>query len=114
MTLKIRYIQKEHSDLIKEDLVPQFLGLWAKMYQSGIPADIAKRGMALALFRTAGHLRETKNLSDDGEVRNMIEEIGEILVRYEHNGMHYGKISAGLEFLITLVLGTSSEEDYDD
>ena len=81
------------------------------MYQEGNPPDIVKRGMALALFKTSFYLTETKDLADDTDFVNMTNEIREILVKYDNMGMHYGKISAGLEFLITLVLGTTSQED---
>ena len=111
MTFQIRYIEKQYSDLIQESLTPQFLGLWVKLYQEGCPPDVVKRGMALALFKTSFYLRETKNLVDDTDFVNMINEIREILVKYENIGMHYGNISAGLEYLITLVLGTTSQED---
>ena len=106
-----RYIKKEYSELIRDDLAPQFLGLWVKMYQEGVPADIAKRAMASALFRTSFHLTETKNLADDEDFINMSNEIREIIAKYDNLGMHYGKISSALEYLITLVLGTTSSEE---
>ena len=111
---KTRYIQKEYSDLIHEELEPQFLGLWVEMQNQGIPADIAKRAMASALFKPSSYLRETHNLAGDDEILKMIKEIHKILAKYEDNGMHYGRISAVLEFLVTIVLGTKSREDDDD
>ncbi len=111
MIFSTRYIKKEYSDQIQNNLAPQFLGLWVKMYHEGIPADIAKRAMASALFRTSFHLTETKNLADDEDFINMSNEIREIIAKYDHLGMHYGKISSALEYLITLVLGTTSSED---
>jgi len=106
-----RFIKKQYSDLIKDELAPQFLGLWVKMYQQGVPADIAKRGMAVALFKTCLHLEETRILSDDTEVLNLIKEVREICLKYENNGMHFARISAVLEYLIPEVLGTKSLED---
>lgn len=111
MTFQVRYIEKQYSEMIQETLTPQFLGLWVKLCQEGCPPDVVKRGMALALFRTTSYLNETKDLADDADFLNMIDEIREILVKYENIGMHYGKLSAGLEYLITLVLGTTFQED---
>ncbi len=105
-----RYIEKKYSDLIQNELTPQFLGLWIKMYKDGVPPDIAKRALAVALYNTTSQLRETRNLADDDEFVKMIEEIRLILVKYCDDGMHYGKLSAGLEFLVTFVLGTTSQE----
>ena len=109
-----RYIQKKYSDLIQEELEPQFLGLWVEMQNQGIPADIAKRAMASALYKTTTHLRETQNIGDDNEILKMTEEITEILEKFQDGGMHYGRISAVLEFLVTFVLGTKSKETYND
>ncbi len=106
-----RYIQKEYSDLIQNDLAPQFLGLWVKMHEEGVPADIAKRAMALALFRTSFHLKETSDLADDDEFLKMINDVREVIAKYDDLGIHYGKISSCLEYLITIVLGTKSLED---
>lgn len=107
----INYIPKESSDLIRDDLAPRFLGLWAKMYEEGIPLDIAKRAMAFALFKTSFHMKETSHLADDDEFLKMIFEVGEVIAKYEDLGMHYGKISSCLEYLITTVIGTTSLED---
>jgi len=106
-----RYIKKEYSELIQNELAPQFLGLWVKMYQEGIPADIAKRAMTVALFRTSFHLKETSDLADDDEFLKIISEVREVIAKYDDLGMHYGKISSALEYLITTVLGTTSSED---
>jgi hypothetical protein len=113
--IKSRYIQKEDSEFIQNEIATQFLGLWAKLVQEGIPADNAKRGMAFALFKTIPHLIETRNLGEDEEWMQLIRDVGDVLEKYDNKGMHYGRISAGLEFLITKILGTWSLEDkYDD
>ena len=108
-----RYVKKRDSNLINNELAPQFLGLWAKMYADGTDPGTAKRALAIALFKTTSYLKETKYLSQDDEFLKMLKEIMAILEKYDANGMHYGKLSAGLEYLITLVLGTKSYEKED-
>ena len=105
--IRSRYVQKEDSECIQNEIAPQFLGLWAKLIQEGTSLDKAKRGMAFALFKTIPHIIETRNLGDDEEWMQLIQ-------KYDHNGMHYGRISAALEFLITKILGTWSLEDTRD
>lgn len=104
------YISKEHSDLIKDELAPQFLGLWIKMFKDGIPADVGKRALASALFRTCSHLNETRGLYKNEEFLKLCVEIGGIIEKYHQKGFHYAVISASLELQITNILGTRSED----
>lgn len=110
----VTYISKEEHDLLHEDLVPQFLGLWLKMYQDGIPAHVGKRSMAFALFKTCSHLRETKNIGNSKEFVNLCSELGAVVDKYCDKGLHFAQISASLELQITNILGTRCEEKKDD
>lgn len=110
----ITHIPKNASSIIHEELVPQFLGLWVKMYKEGIPADLGKRAMAVALFKTYPYLKETQHLSENKIFLDLCQEIGVIITKYYEKGLHYSQISVSLEYQITNILGTRYEEKKDD
>lgn len=105
----VTYISQKDSELLHEELTPQFLGLWVKMYKEDIPADLGKRAMAFALFKTCSYLQETKNLGDSENFISLCKELGSLIDKYSKKGLHYAQISASLELQITNILGTRAE-----
>ncbi len=110
----ITYIPEDESSLINEELVPQFLGLWVKMYKEGVRADLGKRAMAVALFKTCPHLNETKHLSENKIFLDLCKDIGVVINKYCEKGLHYSQISASLEYQITNIIGTRCEAKNND
>ena len=99
-------INQKESDLIQNELVPQFLGLWAKLSKSGIPAVTGKRGLALALLQSSNHLKESKDWSKNDTVHELLNEILPIIDKYLRGGLHVSLVSAGLERALCQILGT--------
>ena len=99
-------VDQKEADLIQNELVPQFLGLWVKLKKDGVPAHTGQRGLALALLQSSNHLEETKNWHSDPVLQEMMNEVGEIVIKFLKKGTHFALICAGLERVICQFLGT--------
>ena len=99
-------VDQKEADLIQNELVPQFLGLWVKLNNEGIPGHTGQRGLALALLQSNNHIVETKNWYDDDTVNELLKEMGPIVDKYLKKGLHFSLISVGLERVICQLLGT--------
>jgi hypothetical protein len=102
----VGYIDQKEVDLIQNELVPQFLGLWAKLSKNGVPEVTGKRGLALALLQTNDHLDVSKDWSNNDTVHDLLNEIFPITDKYLRKGLHVSLVSAGLERAICQILGT--------
>jgi hypothetical protein len=99
-------VDQKEADLIQNELVPQFLGLWVKLQKEGVPAHTGQRGLALALLQANNHFVQTKNWHVDDTVNELMNEIFPIVDKYLKRGLHFSLISAGLERVICQLLGT--------
>ena len=99
-------VDQKEADLIQNELVPQFLGLWIKLQKEGVPAHTGQRGLALALLQANNHFVQTKNWYDDDTVNELLNEMGPIVDKYLKKGLHFSLISVGLERVICQLLGT--------
>ena len=99
-------INQKESDLIQNELVPQFLGLWVKLKKDGVPAHTGQRGLALALLQSSNYLEETKNWNSDPVLLEMMNEVGTVVDKFLRKGTHFALICAGLERVICQLLGT--------
>ena len=99
-------VDQKEADLIQNELVPQFLGLWVKLQKEGVPAHTGQRGLALALLQANNHFVQTKNWDDDDTVNELLNEMGPIVDKYLKKGLHFSLISVGLERVICQLLGT--------
>jgi len=99
-------VDQKEADLIQNELVPQFLGLWVKLLKEGIPAHTGQRGLALALLQANNHFVQTKNWYVDDTVNELLKEVFSIVDKYLKKGLHFSLISAGLERVICQLLGT--------
>jgi hypothetical protein len=99
-------VDQKEADLIQNELVPQFLGLWVKLNKDRVPAHTGQRGLALALLQSSNYLEETHNWHSDPVLQEMMEEVGVIVLKFLKSGTHFALISAGLERVICQLLGT--------
>ena len=99
-------VDQKEADLIQNELVPQFLGLWVKLQKEGVPAHTGQRGLALALLQANNHSVQTKNWYDNDTVNELLNEMGPIVDKYLKKGLHFSLISVGLEQVICQLLGT--------
>jgi len=99
-------VDQKEAELIQNELVPQFLGLWVKLHKNGIPAHTGQRGLALALLQSNNHLEETGNWANDPTLQQMNDEIATVVDKFLKKGIHFALISAGLERVICQLLGT--------
>ena len=99
-------VDQKEADLIQNELVPQFLGLWIKLNKDGVSAHTGQRGLALALLQANNHFVQTKNWHVDDTVNELLNEMGPIVDKYLKKGLHFSLIAVGLERVICQVLGT--------
>jgi hypothetical protein len=99
-------VDQKEADLIQNELVPQFLGLWIKLKKDGVPAHTGQRGLALALLQSSNYLEETRNWSSDPTLKQMMDEVGTVVDKFLRKGTHFALISTGLERIICQLLGT--------
>jgi len=99
-------VDQKEADLIQNELVPQFLGLWVKLKKDGVPAHTGQRGLALALLQSSNYLEETKNWNSDPVLLEMMNEVGTVVDKFLRKGTHFALICAGLERVICQLLGT--------
>ena len=99
-------VDQKEADLIQNELVPQFLGLWVKLKKDGVPAHTGQRGLALALLQSSNYLEDTTNWNSDPVLLEMINEVMTVVDKFLRKGSHFALISAGLARIICQLLGT--------
>ena len=99
-------VDQKEADLIQNELVPQFLGLWVKLKKNGVPAHTGQRGLALALLQSSNYLEETKNWNSDPVLQEMMNEVGTVVDKFLRKETHFALICTGLERIICQLLGT--------
>ena len=99
-------VDQKEADLIQNELVPQFLGLWVKLKKDGVPAHTGQRGLALALLQSSNYLEDTTNWNSDPVLLEMMNEVMTVVDKFLRKGSHFALISAGLARIICQLLGT--------
>lgn len=99
-------VDQKEADLIQNELVPQFLGLWVKLKKDGVPAHTGQRGLALALLQSSNYLEDTTNWNSDPVLLEMMNEVMTVVDKFLRKGSHFALISTGLARIICQLLGT--------